>query len=91
MFRYQFSAAVDRGDIESTLLLAVVAAECLHGETLVRLDGAYGFEPSTGDCTIDPSGDVGRDLNRLFAGFAAREFGPDAFRVERLKPQAVRP
>lgn len=83
-FRYQFAAAVPGDEIEATLLLSVVAAESLHGETLVRLDGVYAFDPAARGCVIDTGTPVGRDLNRLFAGFAAREFGPSAFRVDRV-------
>ena len=34
-------------------------------------------------CVIDSSTAVGRDLNKLFVGFLQREFGEDAFHVER--------
>ena len=35
-------------------------------------------------CAIEAGTPVGRDINRLFLGFVSREFGQDAFRVERV-------
>ena len=35
-------------------------------------------------CVIDAGTAVGFDLNRLFVGFVRREFGEDAFRVQRV-------
>ena len=36
---------------------------------------------------IDASNAIGLDLNRLFVGFLKREFGADAFTVERIAKQ----
>jgi hypothetical protein len=77
-------------DVRESQLLAVMAAECLHGESRVRLDASYRFNRDRRVCVIDASSDVGRDINRLFAGLAIKEFGKDAFQVERVEsePQA---
>lgn len=82
--RYQFTKAVPTVEIESTLALALISTECLHGEAQVRLDAAHVMDPDTNVCVIDTATLVGRDLACLFTGFAAREFGPDAFQVERV-------
>ena len=84
IYRYQFSESVSLRDIEETLLLAVLAAESLHGQSGVRLDAAYHLEDAKRACVIDAGTDVGRDINRIFTGFAIREFGEDSFRVERV-------
>jgi hypothetical protein len=34
-------------------------------------------------CVIDAGTEVGRDIVRLFTGFAINEFGEEAFRVRR--------
>jgi hypothetical protein len=83
MYRYALSPAVPAGDLEDTLALAVLACQALHGEAQVRLDAAYEFDGRNRTCAIDASTTVGRDLNRLFAGLLAREFGADSFRVAR--------
>jgi hypothetical protein len=82
--RYRFAASIAFEDIEASLVLAIFAAECLHGECQVRLDAAYAVNPAERTCVIDSTTAVGRDINRLFTGFVLREFGPDSFRVERI-------
>lgn len=74
-------------EVEASLLLAVLATESLHGECQTRLDAAHYFDPARRACVVDAGTPVGKDLNRLFTGFIGREFGPDAFTVERVKDQ----
>lgn len=83
VYQFTFAAEIPFESVEVTLLRAILAAEALHGETQVRLDAAHCLDAEQRTCVIDARTDVGRDLNRLFAGFACREFGPDAFRVRR--------
>ena len=66
------------------LLLAVLATESLHGEAQTRLDAAHYLDLTKRACVIDAGTPVGRDLNRLFTGFLNREFGAEAFDVERV-------
>lgn len=82
--RYSFDPAIVFEDVEASLLLAIFAAESLHGESQVRLDAAHAVDAEHGSCVIDASTQVGRDINRLFIGFVLREFGPDSFHVERV-------
>ncbi len=84
LYRYTFKPDVPLEDIETSLLLAVLSAESLHGEAQVRLDAAHYFDRDQRACVIDASTPVGRDVNRLFVGFVSREFGEDAFHVERV-------
>ncbi|MCK4415102.1 MAG: hypothetical protein KAY32_16340 [Candidatus Eisenbacteria sp.] len=79
--RYAFKEAVPSKEIEETLLLAVLAAEGLHGQSRVRLDATYYFDQEKHACVIDSGSDVGRDICRMFTGFAIREFGEAAFSV----------
>ncbi len=51
----------------------------------VRLDAGHHFDAEQRACIIDAGTPVGRDFNRLFTGFISREFGADAFRVERVQ------
>jgi hypothetical protein len=82
--RYTFDSAIAFEDVEASLLLAIFAAESLHGESEVRLDAAHAVDADQRSCVIDASTQVGRDINRLFTGFVLREFGPDSFRVQRV-------
>ena len=84
IYRYQFAAGVAPRDIEETLHLAVLAAECLHGESRVRLDAGYSISQEKRVLVIDAGTQVGHDICRVFTGFAIKEFGEDAFKVERL-------
>lgn len=84
LYRYRFTAGVSIEEIEASLLLALWGTESLHGEAQVRLDGAHVFDAERRACVIDAGTAVGRDLNRLFVGFVRREFGADAFTVERV-------
>jgi hypothetical protein len=85
IYKYQFREGVSLRDIEETLLLAVLAAESLHGQCCVRLDAGYCIENAKRVCVVDAGTQVGRTLNRIFAGFITREFGADAFQVERIE------
>ncbi|GIW55531.1 MAG: hypothetical protein KatS3mg082_1935 [Nitrospiraceae bacterium] len=84
LYRYTFRPHVPLEEIEATLLLALWGAESLHGEIQVRLDAAHFLDADRRACVIDAGTPVGRDVNRLFIGFVQREFGNDAFRVERV-------
>jgi hypothetical protein len=92
IYRYRFSASVSFEEVQASLVLALLATESLHGESQVRLDAGHAVDADKRSCVIDASTAVGRDLNRLFAGFITREFGADVFEVERVNdsiPQTV--
>jgi hypothetical protein len=83
--RYEFEASVPADEIESTLLLAVLAVEGLHGKSRVRLDAKYCFDNDKHACVIDADTIVGQDISRIFTGFAIREFGESTFAVSRAE------
>ena len=91
VYRYGFQPHVPREEIEASLLLALLATESLHGESQVRLDAAYYLDPEQRGCVIEAGTPVGRDINRLFVGFLRREFGEDAFTVERVAQHERQP
>jgi hypothetical protein len=87
-YRYRFPTPLPLEEIEASLVLALLAAECLHGEAQVRLDAAHFLDRDRRSCVIDADTAVGRDVNRLFTGFVRREFGEDAFSVDRVDAAA---
>ncbi|MFO0804407.1 MAG: hypothetical protein U0791_14950 [Gemmataceae bacterium] len=87
IYRYEFAPPIAIDEVEATLLLALTAAETLHGASQVRLDAEHAFDPVLRVCVMNAATEVGRDLNKLFAGFLSREFGAGAFRVERIAPE----
>lgn len=83
VYRLAFTIPVDMETVEETLLLAVLAVGCLHGESAVRLDAGYAIDKAYCVVVIDAASLIGRAVSRVFIGFCAREFGDDTFRVER--------
>lgn len=84
IYRYNFSDDVPFRDVEESLLLAVLATESLHGRSLVRLDASFCLDESRRACVVDAGTEVGRHIARIFTGFLTREFGEEAFKVERV-------
>ena len=76
-------------EVHATLMLALLAADCLHGQSQVRLDAGLALDAANRRCTIDACTPVGRDLNRLFTGLVSFEFGANAFTVERIARAAA--
>lgn len=93
VYRYGFDDSVPFMEVLATVDLALIAVESLHGESRSRLDARFTDDPAKRAVVIDASTDVGRALNHLFVGFARREFGEGAFRVERgdRMPAAAQP
>src|SRR4051812_24869577 len=85
LYRYKFSRHVPIEEIEAALLLGFWGAESLHGEAQVRLDARHFLNSDRRACVIDGGTAVGQTLSRLFAGYLHREFGADAFRVDRVE------
>ena len=84
LYRYNFDSKVPIRDVEESLLLAVLAAESLHGRSLVRLDASFCLDSHKRSCVVDAATEVGRAIARIFTGFLTREFGEEAFKVERV-------
>lgn len=84
VFRYQFLPTVPLEEVESSLCLALMAVESLHGETEVQLQASHYLDHDLRVCVVDSGSEVGANLNRIFAGFLRREFGVHAFQVKRL-------
>lgn len=83
-YRYDFESEVPRREVEESLLLAVLAAESLHGRERVVLDAEFRLDPKTRSCVVDASTEVGMAIARLFTGFLSREFGEEVFTVKRM-------
>lgn len=81
VYCYHFHRECPAREIEETIRLAVLAAECLHGPSRVRLEASYCMDEEQNACVIDASTDVGRDIARFFTGFAISEFGEESFTV----------
>lgn len=81
--RYRFVPSVSFESVTASLLLATWGAESLHGDA-AGLAGVYSVDSQARTCEIRVDGAAGHDLSRLFAGYLERQFGDDAFQIERL-------
>jgi len=90
IYRFSFSDDLDMTNVEETLLFSLIVIEQLHGESATRLEARTLLDLERRKCVIDASRRIGRDLARLFTGFLTREFGPDAFEVERAEKSCGR-
>ena len=84
LYRYNFGSTVPFQDIEESLLLAVLATECLHGRALVRLNASFCLDPKKRSCVVNAATEVGQAIARIFTGFLIREFGEKGFKVQRV-------
>jgi hypothetical protein len=84
VYRYEFQERIALAQVEESIALAILAAEGVHGETQVRLDAGYYLDESRRTCVVDATTAVGETVARVFTGFLRREFGEEAFRVERV-------
>ena len=83
-YRYTFTKETSLVEVENSLFLAVFSAEGLHGRAQVRLDAAYFLDQKKRACVVDAASVVGKTIAQVFTGLLAREFGEDAFAVERV-------
>lgn len=81
--RFVFTRVVPFEEAESTLHLAILAAEGLFGEALVRMELSYIADPSRRVIHIETGSVPGDAVARIFTFFALREFGGGAFVVGR--------
>ena len=84
IYKYRMTSSVDMKEVEETLLLAVIAAEGLHGRSKINLDASFCLHEEARVCEVDASNDVGRDIARIFTGLLTTEMGESAFKVERM-------
>ena len=88
LYRFTIDDSVALEDVESSLVLALMGVESLHGAERTRLEAAHALDRDTRILVVDASSQVGGDLNRLLVGYLRREFGDDAFRVESIDSAA---
>jgi hypothetical protein len=81
VYRYQFENEVPLDQAEAALIMAIIAAEALHGQAEVRLSMRYLFGDEKHACVIDGDNEVTRQLVLIFTQFLIHEFGEDAFQV----------
>jgi len=86
---YRFTEKVQMQEAEDSLMLAVLAAEGIYGRSRVRLETSFAFDPAKRSCVIDATTEVGQHVSRIFTTFITKQFGEEAFRIERLPKEAA--
>lgn len=84
IYRFTFDESLSMSDVEATLHLAIVGAESLHGESTVRMDGAYSINEDRRVIVVDGRNEIGRCICQIFTGYLTREFGGDRFSVRAI-------
>ena len=83
-YTYRFLSGAALEEAERTLLLAMLAAEGLHGEGRVRMDATYATDQAVNTIVVDTSTAVGEDIASIFMAFITKELGQNKFLVHRL-------
>ncbi len=81
VYRFVIDDSISMDEVEATLLLAILAVECLFGESRIRMEAAYSIAKDKHTCVIDATNDVGESICRVFTGYLTREFWDNAFTV----------
>ena len=91
VFHFSFTPDISLDEAEMTLHLATFAAEGMYGKARVRLDFNYHVESERRLIFVDGTKEVGAAIVQAFAGLLLREFGEDAFSIERANSNSDRP
>ncbi len=89
IFKFTLDPKLDMDDAESTLHLALFSVEGLYGGARMRTEASYQRLIDEHAIFVDAATDVGRSLVQVFTNLLSREFGENAFRVERVEAEAV--
>ncbi len=90
-YKYRFEDKVEMSAVEDNLLVAVIAAEAIHGRAVVNLDADFDLDEKSRICQIDANSGVGRDIARIFVGLLAHDVGEHGFTIMRAGPKVVVP
>jgi hypothetical protein len=91
VYRFTFDKEIALTDAEATLHLAMIAAEGLFGNAIVRMDVSFEADQAGRSLTVDGTTPVGAAVVRMFTSLMLREFGEDAFTVRRVKASSAEP
>ena len=87
ILRFTFYVEPDPADIEADLVLAIFAAECLHGRPRVRLETRYLVAPDGQSCVLEISGLAGESAAQVFAGLVTARFGEEGMSISQHQEQ----
>ncbi len=91
IYKFAFRENIPSKEIEECLFWSAFNTESIFGKARFRLDSSFHIDRHQRIVVIDKSTDVGKHLAQLFTSVASREFGEEAFRVERLLAKWAKP
>lgn len=83
-YRFEFDRGTDLDDAESTLHLAILAAEGLYSEAQIRLGFAYHRDEANHCLHLSGGDDLSATVVHIFTALATKEFGATAFAFTRV-------
>lgn len=78
---FTFNDSVPMAGVEETLLMAVVAAEGIHGRARVRLDVKFAANAEGRTRTVSADSEAGQSVAKIFTELLVLEIGEGAFEV----------
>ena len=85
VYRYAFNEALSLAEVRDSLAISIFAAEGMHGQAQVRLHAGYVMDEAMRACVVDAATPVGLTVTQIFTSLLVRQFGEDAFEVERVQ------
>lgn len=82
-YQFEFKKTADMAGVENALLMAVIAAEGIHGRSRVNLEADFNTNQAVRTCFVNADNQVGEDIAKVFTEFLNLEIGEDSFRVSR--------
>ncbi len=91
VYRFRFEEQTPMSAVRDSLFLAALCAEGMHGRTVLRLDAIFRLDEKARGGVIDATRPVGRTIARIFTELLIRQFGDEAFKVDRVgdRPGAI--
>jgi hypothetical protein len=90
VFRFSLDGRVLLEDAETTLHLAMLAAEGLFGKPRVAMEFRYDLVREDHAIDVFSDSEVGTTVARIFAGLLLREIGDGGFRIVNIESSGCR-
>ena len=85
IYHYQIKDGILMSAVKDSLLISIMAVESLFGRSRINLEARFRLEKMNRVCIIDVGTLIGETIARVFTGLLIREFGEQAFKVERME------
>ena len=85
IYHYQVKEGILMSAVKDSLLISIMAVESLYGRSRINLEARFRLEKVNRVCIIDVGTLIGETIARVFTGLLIREFGEQAFKVERME------